>query len=181
MSREKLYQWTIPALALIVLVGLVIYLQKDKVLGIGSKPSIASAILVGTGEPTAANFVPSYINNATTTYKFNTEGADTLNLELYSSVASSTTDTVGFEVMFSDNGTNFFAEDVNTTTGITTTHQPRIRAWTPGKTASSTKIIQITDINSKYIRIGFASWGINHTATSSDIALWARYILNKPF
>ena len=182
-EKSILYQWILPSIILVILVGVVVFEQsiKNMVFGIGAKPSIASAILVGTGEPYAAGFVPSYINNATTTYEFNTEGADTLTLELFSSVASSTTDTVGIDVKFSDNGTNWFSEDVNSTTGRTTTHQSRTRAWTPGATASTTATLQITDINSKYIQIGFASWGLNHTATSSQIAFWARYILNKPF
>ena len=179
-DKSLMYKWVVPRLILIALIGLVVYQQsKDK--AVGQMPSIASAIIFATGEPTASGFTPVYLNNSTTTAEFNTEGADTLDLEFYSSVASSTTDTVGFSIDFSDNGTNWFAEDVNSTSGRTTTHQTRTRAWTPGTTASTTAHFQFTGINSKYVRVNVASWGINHTATSSDIAFWARYVLNKPF
>ena len=94
-DKSLMYKWVVPRLILIALIGLVVYQQsKDK--AVGQMPSIASAIIFATGEPTASGFTPVYLNNSTTTAEFNTEGADTLDLEFYSSVASSTTDTVGF-------------------------------------------------------------------------------------
>ncbi len=180
-EKSLMYQWVVPGLILLAIAGAIIFEQSQKDKALAGLPSIASAIIFATGEPHAAAFAPVYLSNSTTTAEFNTEGADILNLELYSSVASTTADTIGISVEFSDNGTNWFTEDVNSTSGRTTTHQGRTRAWTPGATASTTMTLQLTNINSKYIRIGAASWGINHTATSSDFAFWARYILNKPF
>lgn len=171
-------------LALVVLiliaVGVIWFQQTQKNDALGVQ-SIASAIIFATGEPHAAAFAPVYLNNATTTAEFNTEGADTLNLELYSAAASSTTDTVGILIDFSDNGTNWFSEEISSDSGQTTTHQALTRKWVPGKTASTTISFQLAGINSKYVRISAASWGQNHTSTSSQISFWARYILNKPF
>lgn len=171
-------------LALVVLiliaVGTIWFQQTQKDEAFGAQ-SIASAIIFATGEPHAAAFAPVYLNNSTTTAEFYTEGADTLDVEFYSHAASSTTDTVGFSIDFSDNGTNWFPQAVDSTSGQVKTHRVLTNSWPVGVTSSTTIRFQFASINSKYVRVNVASWGLNHTATSSQIAFWARYILNKPF
>ena len=126
--------------------------------------------------PTNAGFNYIWLGNATTTYVLATEGVLRLDLNLVT-VASTTSETLAVEVAYSNNGTNWTSDDVNTTTTnvVTLNTQSKVYKWSPLNTASTTRSFNITtNLNSKFVRVGFSSWGINHTSTSSDIGLWAQ-------
>ncbi len=183
MEKSKLYQWTVPALVLVVLVGLIIFYEsKDKALG--NQFSSAAKILVGSTYPVINNNY-AFLTNATTTYSFElTDLADQVDFEI-TTIASTTavcqcTPVLGWTIEQSDDNTHWFQKSTNSTTGRTTTFVENSQSLTPPITATSSFHFSIANPNSKYMRINVAAWSATGTVFS-HIGFWSQVIIRRPY
>lgn len=123
-----------------------------------------------------------WLNSATTTYTLNVEGVDQVNLNLFTT-ASSTTDNLYWYYAFANATTTdsdtWFREDASSASGAVTTHNmvQMTHIWNPAATGTSTKNVLISNINSKYMQVGFWSG----TTTTNVMGLWAEAVLSKPY
>lgn len=99
---------------------------------------------------------------ATTTMVVPTANAATVSLNL-DVVPVSASSVYLFTVAYSNNGTDWYSEDGNSTSGAVTTHTatPVIHTWTPGTSATTTRSINIQTHASKFTQFGFKLTGAN--------------------
>lgn len=191
MTKEKLYQWIIPGLILIVLVGLIIYEQsKQKVDALGQF-SVNKIIINGNANRDVLSSFTLLLPNATTSYKFGINRADSVDLN-FAFHSTSTPVTLTWFYEFSDDNANFYREDINSTSGAIVTHvggtassSPTLHQWVP-VTATSTvnKNIHVNQsgipLGSKYMRISLSCW-VQTATTNENCLWWGEAILRQPF
>ena len=182
----KKFLWFVPVMVLMILLGL-IYLERPVDKAQGAQGSVFNAVhqalTSNTTVPSTATstFNLTYYNTATTTYVFNTEGVDQVNFNLFLT-ASSTNASLYWFYQFANATTTYsdtwFGEDSNSTSGAVVTHTvPKYHVFTPLVTSTSTINITVSNINSKYMKIGF--WA--GTTTVNFVGLWGEAVLSKPF
>ena|SRR3990167_3373085 len=189
---KKVFLWLVPSSIGIILLGLVWFSWQLPQKALAAQGSIFNSIVQwitnNSTTPTLTN--QTWISNstATTTYSFNTEGIDQVNLNIFTR-ASSTTANLYWYVAFTNATTTdsdtWFKEDVNTTSGAVITHTSNysMHLWNPAATGTSTKNVLIQNINSKYMLVGFwvADSAVSATTTTSVIGMWAQAIISKPY
>ena len=146
---------------------------------LGNAVGTATGTLNGSG---VASTTPSFLSStATSTYAtIRTEGASSVDLNLQFT-ASTTASQLIYLLEFSNDGIDWFQEDIASVSGSVITHNATndtgaftYHAWTPGATGISRKNVTITNVASKYMRVKATTWSANGS-------LWGQYILNKPF
>ncbi len=179
---KKFTRFIVSGLILISLVGIVIYRESKKGEAVGGNPftSVHQWITHNSTVPLTANVV--YVGTASTTYTFNTEGIDQINFNLFT-VASDTVDILHTYYSFTNATTTgsdtWFRMDSSSTSGAVVTHNQRFDTWTPGATGTSTINIVISNINSKYMLIGF--WAEATSTTNSMFGVWGDAILSRSY
>jgi len=106
------------------------------------------------------------------------DGADMIDLNIQLT-ASSSTSTLRWQVEFSSNGGDWYAEDGKTITSNTiTTHgeSPKLHVWTPNTTATTTKNVGIEPLSAKFIRVFF-----NMSPQTDNGAVWAEIVKREQF
>lgn len=158
-----------------------VYMYQSQIQKAGSqfnsnRVQLTSALSYAYYNTNATNLV--YVTGATSTYQFSSSKATQFDLHL-TTIASSTVSELQWFYEYSDDGSNWYSESPNSTSGAVKTHGPTklVNKWVPGLTATSSLNIQVTNLNSKYMRIGFAS----QTATTSNIGLFAEGVLKQEY
>jgi len=132
-----------------------------------------------TASTTQTNLV--YVHTATTSYAFATDSSDQVNFNLLGAMATSTqldpfattgdvptsnsVLSLAHCYYYSDDEVNWFAPPSN------------CDYWTPQSTATTTKNVAVTSVNSKFMKIEFRS----PNATSTRFGLWAQGIIKKGY
>ena len=131
----------------------------------GTSPS--SPIFIATTTDSGSVFSTSTSDAISIGYE-----TDLVDLDLHV-VASSTTSEVNWQYEFSDDGTNWYSEDVKSVAGSTVTHQPAstTHVWIPGVTVPVARNVGISDLNSKYFRVRVFR-GANSAGAANNFSLW---------
>ncbi len=105
-----------------------------------------------------ATTTPLYLTAAaaTTTMVVNVANASSVNMNLRVE-ASSTSAIFTWTVARSDNGIDWYLDDVSSTSAATITHTAgrATNSWTPGTVATTSKSVTIPTVATKYLRVGF--------------------------
>lgn len=121
-----------------------------------------SNLSVVTGCRSHATTTPVYLATgaATTTMVANIGNASSVSLNL-AATASTTSTVFTWTVARSDNGIDWYFDDILTTSGSISTHSagPILNSWTPATTATTSKSVVIPTNAARYIRVGFQAQG----------------------
>ena len=174
---------------IILLAGVIFYQQSPlNVKGAGGPFNNVKQYLTVNADPYMNHSTASttqtnlaYIGTATTSYAFATDSVDQVDFNLLGASATTTSLTLfgatydvptsnsaldlAYCYDYSDDQISWFAPTSN------------CGYWKPITSATSTRNVPVTNVNSKYMRIGFSS----PMSTSTRFGLWGQAILKKGF
>ena len=113
---------------------------------------------------------------ATTTYTgFDISRAEEIDLNLWVN-ASSSASQLEYWLEFSDDGIDYYREDINSVSGSVITHNSSTttRKWAIGAAGIHRKNIGPIEVNAKYMKIMVG-------ATGANLDFWGEIIANKPY
>ena len=188
--KNKLFQWIVSCLVLIVLVGLIIYEQsKDKSEAVGGAYNVDRLIINGNALG-ALTSMTLLLPNATTTFTIGIDGSRGVDLNMAFYSTSTPVSLIWFSEYSYDN-ISFYREDAQSTSNAITTHQggtasssPTYHTWTP-TTATSTvfKNVHLAQsgypFGAKYMRLNLACWV--QVATANQHCKWWGEAIKLPY